>query len=138
MLVAANASPEGHLQTIQAFTAGIIFMGTPHSGSALAHSAERLAKLLGVVMTTNPKIIRVLRKDSEVLARIQNEFHSLIRTRLQDPLSAIEITCFYEELPLPGIGEVRKKHIQNMMKESIDMMFRLSLKTRQSFTGIRR
>lgn len=114
MLVASKSSPEKHLQLIQACTSGIIFMGTPHSGSALAHCAERLAQVLGIVNTTNPRIIRVLRKDSEVLARIQNEFHSLIRKRLQEDSSPIEITCFYEELPLPGIGEVSVNRAVNL------------------------
>jgi hypothetical protein len=30
----------------------------------------------------------------------------MIRSRAQDGLQQIEITCFYEELPLPGIGIV--------------------------------
>lgn len=55
---------------------------------------------------TTPEILAVLKRDSEVLARVQNEFHTMIRSRSQDGLSSIEITCFFEELPLPGIGIV--------------------------------
>lgn len=55
---------------------------------------------------TNPAILAVLKSDSEVLERVQSGFHSMIRSRVQDGLPPIEITCFYEELPLPGVGIV--------------------------------
>lgn len=55
---------------------------------------------------TNPEIVSTLRSDSEVLERIQGSFHSMIRSRSKNDLQPIEITCFYEELPLLGIGVV--------------------------------
>ena len=48
----------------------------------------------------------MLESDSEVLARIQDSFHAMIRSRAQDGLPPIEITCFFEELPLPVVGIV--------------------------------
>jgi hypothetical protein len=82
-------------------------MGTPHHGSGLAHWAEGLAKAIGVLKQTNPEILAVLRSDSEVLARVQDGFHTMIRSQAQDgQLPPIEITCFFEELPLPGVGVV--------------------------------
>lgn len=59
---------------------------------------------------TNPEILAVLKSDSEVLERVQNSFHIMIRSRSQDGLPPIEITCFYEELPLPGVGIVVPSH----------------------------
>jgi hypothetical protein len=59
-----------------------------------------------VLKQTNSKILAVLKSDSEVLERVQNGFHTMIRSRAQDELPPIEITCFFEELPLPGIGLV--------------------------------
>ncbi|KAF3025139.1 hypothetical protein E8E14_014701 [Neopestalotiopsis sp. 37M] len=106
MLVASRCSPEIHLQRIVESTAGVMFLGTPHSGSALALYAERLAKLIGAFKKTNPRIIGVLRRDSEVLARIQTQFHLMLKARQQDGEYPIAITCYYEELPFPGIGEV--------------------------------
>ena len=50
----------------------------------------------------NPRLVEVLRRDSEVLARIQDEFHSLLRSKGDE----IKITCVYEEVPIQGIGEV--------------------------------
>jgi len=61
---------------------------------------------IGLLKQTNPKILAVLQSDSEVLERVQNGFHTMIRSRRQDGLPPIEITCFFEELPLPGIGIV--------------------------------
>ena len=87
-------------------TRGIVFLGTPHYGSGLAQWAERLAKAIGLLKQTNPQILAVLESDSEVLARIQDSFHVMVRSRAQDGLPPIEITCFFEELPLPVVGIV--------------------------------
>lgn len=87
----------------------MIFLGTPHSGSGLAKWAEILAKSIGLIKQTNPKILDVLNSDSEVLARVQTGFHNMVRARAEsEPSRSIKITCFYEELPLPGLGEVGK------------------------------
>lgn len=66
-----------------------------------------MAKLIGLIKQTNPQILTVLETDSEVLARIQADFHTMIRARGNRGCQPIHITCFFEELPLPGIGEVR-------------------------------
>ena len=65
-----------------------------------------LAKFLGLITQTNPRMLEVLKVDSEVLARIKEEFHSMISARGKKGARPIDITCFYEELPLPGVGEV--------------------------------
>lgn len=96
---------EPRFQNVLASTRGIVFLGTPHHGAGLAAWAELLSRYLGVVKQTNTEIVSVLQRDSEVLARIQDAFHTLIQTRSKAS-SPIEITCFYEELPLPGLGLV--------------------------------
>jgi hypothetical protein len=83
-----------------------VFLGTPHHGSGLAQWADKLAKTIGVIKQTNPQILAVLKRDSEVLARIQDAFHTMVRSRNLESLQPIEITCFFEELPLDGIGVV--------------------------------
>jgi protein SERAC1 len=105
-LSTAQQRPERHLKAVLHCTRGIVFLGTPHHGSGLAHWAESLAKAIGVLKQTNPAILAVLKSDSEVLERVQSGFHTMIRSRVQDGLPPIEITCFYEELPLPGVGIV--------------------------------
>ena len=104
-LLASKNSAEKHLQNILSCTRGIVFLGTPHMGSTLAWP-ELLAKLVSIVKQTNSQILEVLQHESEVLARIQKEFHSMIRVRADNRHPSIAITCFYEQLPLPGIGEV--------------------------------
>jgi protein SERAC1 len=105
-LAMASQRPEKHLKQILRCTRGIIFLGTPHHGSGLAHWAETLAKSIGFIKQANSEILAVLRSESEVLGRVQSGFHTMIRSRAQDGLPPIEITCFYEELPLPGLGIV--------------------------------
>lgn len=81
-----------------------MFVGTPHHGSDLAKWASVLAKSLG--RDVNTRILKVLRSSSEVLARVQNDFFSVLRSLNQVRANLIEITCFYEELPLFGVGQV--------------------------------
>jgi hypothetical protein len=83
-----------------------MFLGTPHHGAGLAKWAEMLANLIGLLKQTNPQILAVLESDSEVLSRVQDGFHTMVRSRTQERLQPIEITCFYEELPLSGVGVV--------------------------------
>jgi protein SERAC1 len=102
----AQQRPERELKQVLHCTRGIVFIGTPHQGFGLAHWAEYIAKAIGVLKQTNSEILAVLKSDSEVLERVQGNFHTMIRSRSQDGLPSIEITCFFEELPLPGIGTV--------------------------------
>lgn len=70
-----------------------------------------MGRLAGYLKQVNDKILEVLKSDSEVLARIQDSFHNLIKmrneSRAADALPPVNITCFFEELPLLGIGKVR-------------------------------
>jgi hypothetical protein len=54
---------------------------------------------------SNNEIVDILKPGSEMLANIQGNFHSMLRIRDRGD-KRIHITCFYEELPLPYIGEV--------------------------------
>ena len=102
----AQQRPERHLKKVLHCTRGIVFLGTPHHGAGLAHWAESLAKAIRVLKQTNPEILAVLKSNSEVLERVQHGFHTMILSRGQDGLPPIEITCFFEELPLPGVGTI--------------------------------
>ncbi|KAK0619529.1 hypothetical protein B0T14DRAFT_479768 [Immersiella caudata] len=105
-LVTLRQRSERHLQNILQSTRGIAFLGTPHHGSALARWAEFLSRSIGLIKQTNTEIVAILRRESEVLARIQDGFHTMVMARREDGLQPIQISCFYEELPLPGVGHV--------------------------------
>ncbi|KAK3377154.1 hypothetical protein B0T24DRAFT_511186, partial [Lasiosphaeria ovina] len=109
-LVKSNERCEPHLSSIFRSTLGIAFFGTPHRGAGLARWAELLAKSIGRIKQTNHHILEVLKSDSDTLARIQDSFHAIVKTRNTKGLPPIELTCFYEELPLPGIGLVVPQH----------------------------
>lgn len=102
----ANQRPEQHLKSILDHTRGIVFLGTPHHGAGLARWAEVLSRHIGLVLPTNTDIVRVLIDYSEVLARIQVGFHTMIRARSEDNAGQIRITRFFEELPLHRLGLV--------------------------------
>lgn len=110
-LVRSKERSEKHLQNILYQTRGIIFLGTPHHGSGLAKWAKLLSQSMGIIKQTNTDVIRVLKRDSEVLARVQDSFHTMVKACKQDGLEPIQITCFYEELPLPGVGLVGSTNI---------------------------
>ncbi|KAB5511470.1 hypothetical protein GE09DRAFT_1270301, partial [Coniochaeta sp. 2T2.1] len=109
-LVRSRERPEPHLQNILRSTRGVAFFGTPHHGAGLARWAELLARAIGVVKQTNAEIVAVLQSESEVLARIQDSFHTMVMARGRDGSGLIDICCFYEELPLPGLGQVVPQH----------------------------
>ena len=104
-LCLSSSSAEKHIQQIGLCTAAIAFLGTPHHGSDLAAWGQFGIKIVNVVKQANIEIAAVLRPESEVLANIQMGFGNLLRAR-QDGGTGIAITCFYEELALPLIGEV--------------------------------
>ncbi|KAH7176205.1 Alpha/Beta hydrolase protein [Dactylonectria macrodidyma] len=105
-LVISSQRRERHLRNVFYWTRGIAFLGTPHHGASLARWAELLSRSIGVIRNPNMEILQVLRRDSEVLAQIQDNFHGMILARRSRQLYPIEISCFFEELPLPGIGLV--------------------------------
>lgn len=82
-----------------------MFLGTPHSGSGLAQWAVWFATAIKPLKKTSTAILEVLKRNSEVLARIQTDFHTMIRDMSQNG-HPIKLMCFYEEIPVQGIGFV--------------------------------
>lgn len=107
-LLACRASAEHHHAALLNRVKGICFLGTPHAGASKADWGNIATHLAHVVRNTNKDIVRVLKPDSEVLARIQQEFHAMLRIRNDSGLPAWKITCFFEELAMTGIGKVRR------------------------------
>lgn len=85
-----------------------MFMGTPHCGSQVAEWAQVLVSMAALVKKLNESIIGVLQTKSEVLARIQQEFHTTIRVRQSEGSQPIRMTCFFEDLATRGVGTVSR------------------------------
>lgn len=81
-------------------------MGTPHCGAALAVWASTCTAM-ATVFGSNQSMLKVLEPDSEVLARIQKEFHTMLRSG-----EDIKITCFYEDHEIKPVGLVKQRDIQ--------------------------
>ncbi|PMD59029.1 uncharacterized protein K444DRAFT_531235 [Hyaloscypha bicolor E] len=98
LLICGEGEP--NLKKLFQSTRGIIFMGTPHGGADLASWGHTLAEYLKVVRHTNPAIVGVLQRKSEVLTAVQQQFQqSLLKPDIQ-----IRIYCFFEEKPVVGVG----------------------------------
>jgi hypothetical protein len=107
-LVARGAAQQ-HLKDILESTVAIAFMGTPHAGSPKADWATPLTRLSNVLRKTNSEIVQVLKPGSEMLANLQQEFHTMLDNRSKNHKKTMEIFCFYEELPVVGVGEVGER-----------------------------
>lgn len=103
-LTHSKNSAEPHLNQVERETVGIVFLGVPHCGSDLEAWATIGRRMVGMVKRTNKDILDVLNPDSEVLHLVENDFHTNLRQRKDNPIG---ITGFYEELAVIGIGEVK-------------------------------
>ncbi|KAF6513697.1 hypothetical protein HZS61_007022 [Fusarium oxysporum f. sp. conglutinans] len=101
-------NPEPHLRGIFDCTKGIVFLGTPHRGSWMADWARIPASALGVVKSTNKSLLNILETDNMYLQSIQDRFWSMVREQ-QKAGRDLEVTCFFEELPLSVVGRVVSK-----------------------------
>ncbi|KAK2730723.1 hypothetical protein FQN57_004185, partial [Myotisia sp. PD_48] len=99
-------SAEQHLHQIECHTSGIVFLGTPHSGSDFALFAKAVARTLGLVgKWVNTDILDVLKRESQVLLDLEDWFAHWLRRRIQVQ-KPVNITCYFEEIGLPPMGKV--------------------------------
>ena len=99
-----TAVDEYHSQ-IERCTVGIVFLGVPLCGADLASWATFGTQMVSILRRTNKDIVKVLTPGSEMLREVQTGFHNVLEHRKIER-SAISITCFYEQLPVTGVGEV--------------------------------
>jgi hypothetical protein len=87
---------------------GVIFFGTPHAGSDLTVYASALASIIewSLVKKPNKKLLKVLDRNSEILANIEDGFFTLVRNKSKTESTAIDLFVFYEEKPLAIIERV--------------------------------
>ncbi|KAH0538139.1 hypothetical protein FGG08_005247 [Glutinoglossum americanum] len=105
-LCMSESSVEPDLKQADSCTIAVAFLGTPHRGSGLAPFAKVVASILKIGgKRVNKGILGVLERDSEVLADVEGSFGIWLRKKS----NGFNITCFYEELELPGVGLVVTK-----------------------------
>jgi len=102
-------NPEPHLEAIFDSVVGIIFLGTPHRGSWIADWATIPASALGLMKSTNKSLLRILETSDQFLESIQVDFWSMVRGLREGGRRRFEVTCFFEQLPLPLVGTVVSK-----------------------------
>lgn len=107
-LLRSRNNPEAHLRGIFNSTKGIIFLGTPHRGSWMADMAKVPASALGLVKSINTSLLTALQADTQYLKSLQDDFLSMVRQQRESG-RGLEVTCFFEELPLPRGGIVVSK-----------------------------
>ena len=93
-----------HLRSIFVSTYGILFMGTPHTGSNLAKWGSTLEWICGALMPSKvldsqPQLVDALKKDNETLQVIDREFIQLT--------SRLHIYFFHEGKPTNLKGTLR-------------------------------
>lgn len=101
----SRSAAETVLHQIERYTAGVAFLGVPHCGADLAAWASIGTRMANVLRRTNKDIVGVLEPGSEMLRTVEKGFRSILSLR-KDEGSQIFVTCFYEELPVVGVGEV--------------------------------
>lgn len=103
LLLGNKTNPElARIHKVFTSTVGILFMGTPHSGSHLAIWGRTLAEYLYKIRRTNREILGVLQQQSEVLIAVEEDF----QTMLKSPNISIRIFCFYEAVAVTGVGKI--------------------------------
>ncbi|KAH6845226.1 P-loop containing nucleoside triphosphate hydrolase [Chaetomium sp. MPI-CAGE-AT-0009] len=104
-ILLSRNNPEHHLRGIFDCIKGIVFMGTPHKGSWMADWAKIPASALGLTKFANKSLLAILQTDNQLLESDQREFWSMVRG-LREGGRRFEVTCAFEELPLPVVGKV--------------------------------
>ncbi|KAK4038555.1 hypothetical protein C8A01DRAFT_47880 [Parachaetomium inaequale] len=107
-ILLSRNNPEVHLYGIFDCVKGVIFIGTPYKESWIADWAKIPASAVGLVKSANKSLLGILETDDQLLESIQVEFWSMVRG-LREGGRGFEVTCFFEELPLPVVGKVVSK-----------------------------
>lgn len=105
-LLISRGTAQQYYKDVLDSTVAIAFLGTPHLGSNKAAWVLPLTRLANVLRKANGEIVKVLTPGSEMLAALQQEFHTMLEDYRRNHNKTIEMFCFYEELEVNGVGKV--------------------------------
>jgi hypothetical protein len=90
---------DSSLRIVENLTCGIIFLGTPHQGSALADMASIIARIVSTLAENHatPTNLNVLRTNSEATRLVDDWFYKWLLQRFKSP-SRVHIASFHEQL----------------------------------------
>lgn len=105
MILSENSADE-HLRQIERDTVGIAFLGTPHRGADIAPFVKAIANIVEVSgKRINSEILEVLKRDSQVLAAVENSFTNWVRKKN----GRAHLACFCEDLEIRGVGMIVRR-----------------------------
>ena len=84
-LTHSRNSVEQHLNQIEHYTIGIVFLGVPHCGSDLEAWATFGRRTVSMLKRTNKDILNILNPDSEMLHMVENNFHIKLTAKKREP-----------------------------------------------------
>lgn len=108
LLICNNPNDEGQGDILSS-TRGIAFLGTPHAGADLERFATAVENVVSLVKKPNKRLLGVVRQNSETLANIKEEFHTMVVRRQSSP-EPIELHAFIEELPVDFLKRVSRAY----------------------------
>ncbi|KAL4783349.1 hypothetical protein BJX76DRAFT_330123 [Aspergillus varians] len=102
----SETAAEGDVRKLQHDFFATFFFGTPHRGSDLAPLTNAITKVMKLSRyPMNQDIVRLLQRDSEVLAEVEESFAIWLRRNSH----RFHVVSFYEEREIPVIGLVVTK-----------------------------
>ncbi|KAL4878040.1 hypothetical protein BJY04DRAFT_196939 [Aspergillus karnatakaensis] len=102
----SETAAESDVRKLQQDFFATFFFGTPHRGSDLAPLTNAFVKVIKMSRyPMNQDIVRVLQRDSEVLAEVEESFAIWLRRNSH----RFHVVSFYEEREIPVIGLVVTK-----------------------------
>lgn len=81
-------------------------MEAPHCGSGLAEWAVIDSRFLQYFWRVNQQTLEILEQKSEIMTRIRQDFHMMLRGLDRDQEMELAIICFYEELSMRIVEEI--------------------------------
>ncbi|KAK4464623.1 Alpha/Beta hydrolase protein [Cladorrhinum samala] len=104
-ILQSRDNPDHHLCDLFKSLRGVIFLGTPHRGSWISSWARLPTRVPGIFKSANKLLLESIGTKSENLASLQIRFWTMMREQ-REAGRDLKVTCFYEEIGLPGVGVV--------------------------------